>query len=84
MIVTDESLLRVDNHWAILAIGEQERDRGLKVANARLVTKAVGKQIKLDFGETPGDTELMKRLSTAYELAASEGVSAFINPPIGE
>jgi hypothetical protein len=80
MIVTDESLLRVDNHWAILAIGEQERDRGLKVANARLVSKAVGQQIKLNFNETPSDAELLKRLSMAYELAAIEGLSAFINP----
>ncbi len=80
MIVSDESLSRVDKHWAILAIGETERDHGLKVANARLVTKAVGQQIQFAFAETPDDAELLKRLAMAYEMAAIEGLSAFINP----
>ena len=50
MISTD-SLHAVDNHWAVLAVNEVERDRGLKVADARLVKGAVGRQMQLDFEE---------------------------------
>ncbi|MFX0197384.1 MAG: DEAD/DEAH box helicase [Candidatus Hodarchaeota archaeon] len=79
MIVNKDSLRRVDNHWAVLAVGETERDRGLKVANARLVKKAVGQQILIDFPEHPSDDALMGRLAMAYEMAAIEGLSAVLN-----
>ena len=65
MIVSNESLRKVDNHWAVLAIGDTERNRGLKVANARLVIKAVGQQIQFAFPETPSDSELLRRLAMA-------------------
>ncbi len=42
MNINDNSLQRVDSHWAVLAVGERERDRGLEVANTRLVKQAVG------------------------------------------
>jgi hypothetical protein len=41
MLVTTESLKRVDEHWAVLAVGQSKRDRGLRVADARLVQSAV-------------------------------------------
>lgn len=80
MTVTNESLLNVDNHWAVLAIGESERDRVLNVANARLVKSAVGGQMKIDFEEMPNDTRLMERLAMAYEVAAIEGLKVLLNP----
>lgn len=73
-------LEQVDDHWAVLAVGARERDRGLQVANARLVHRAVGKQMSLDFEERPSDGELLKRLAMAYEMAAIEGLPAFLNP----
>lgn len=66
MSLQRETIDRVDNHWAVLAIGSAERDRGLEVANARLVAKAVGRH-------------LLERLALAYEMAAIEGLPAFIN-----
>ena len=39
MIVKNEYLERVDNHWAVLAIGREERERALEIANAKLVKK---------------------------------------------
>jgi len=80
MMVTKESLQLVDDHWAVLAIGESERDRVLKVANARLVKSAVGRQMEIDFEEEPGDSKLMERLAMAYEVAAIEGLKVMLNP----
>lgn len=82
MNVTHASLQRVDTHWAVLAIGEAERDRGLTVTGARLVKKAVGQQIQIDFPENEGDDNLLRRLAMAYEMAAIEGLSAFLSPTL--
>jgi hypothetical protein len=48
MLVTTESLKRVDEHWAVLAVGQSKRDRGLRVADARLVQSAVQDQMEVD------------------------------------
>lgn len=74
-----ETITLVDNHWAVLAIGTAERDRGLEVANARLVAKAVGRQMRLSYEERPSDADLLRRLALAYEMAAIEGLPAFVN-----
>ncbi|RLC09196.1 MAG: DEAD/DEAH box helicase, partial [Deltaproteobacteria bacterium] len=82
-MIKEEHLQLVDNHWAVLALSEAERDRGLKVANARLVKKAVGRQIHIDFPENGSDDDLLRRLAMAYEMAAIEGLSAVLNPASG-
>lgn len=81
MNVTNETLARVDQHWCVLAIGAEERDRGLRVAAARLVDRAVGEQLRISFdGYRANDDDLLARLSLAYEMAAVEGLEAFLNP----
>lgn len=84
MNVNNNALQRVDAHWAVLAVGEAERDRGLAVANARLVKQAVGQQIHIDFPERNTDDDLLRRLAMAYEMAAIEGLRAFLNPVFDE
>lgn len=79
MSLHKEDLQLIDNHWAVLAVGAQERDRGLEFANARLVGKAVGRQVRLSFEERASDKELLSRLAMAYEMAAIEGLSAFLS-----
>jgi replicative superfamily II helicase len=78
--VTDQSLRRVDQHWAVMAMGDEQRDRGLEVACARLVRSAVGEQMTLGFDDGPPDTELLERLAMAYEIAAVEGLEAALHP----
>ena len=80
MNVNNNSLQQVDAHWAILAVGEAERNRGLEVANARLVKQAIGQQMDIDFPEQVTDDDLLRRLAMAYEMAAIEGLPAFLNP----
>jgi len=78
MSLSKEALDRVDAHWAVVAVGEQERDRGFEVADFRLVSRAVGRQMQLEFDPEPTDGALLDRLATAYELAAIEGLGAFL------
>jgi hypothetical protein len=80
MNVNNSSLQRVDTHWAVLAVGAAERDRGLEVAQVRLVKQAVGLQMRIDFSEQDADDDLWRRLAMAYEMAAIEGLGAFLNP----
>jgi replicative superfamily II helicase len=80
MLVTEEALLQVDSHWAVAAIGDAERDRGIEVAKAKLVRQATGHQLSLSFTDRATDESLIERLSLAYEIAASEGLDALLNP----
>ncbi|NQE05825.1 ATP-dependent DNA helicase [ANME-1 cluster archaeon GoMg1] len=81
MNITHNSLRHIDQHWAVLAVDKTARVRGLKMVNARLVKKALGQQIQFQFDEqTEYDEELLGRLALAYELAAIEGLDAFLNP----
>ena len=79
MSLRKEDMVRVDNHWAVLAVGVDERDRSLEVANARLVAKAVGRQMRLAFEERASDGDLLRRIAMAYEMAAIEGLPAFLS-----
>ena len=78
MSLLKEHLDQVDNHWSVLAIGSAERDRGLTLADARLVRKSIGRQMHLSTDAHPGDDDLLQRLAMAYEMAAIEGLSAFV------
>ena len=82
MLVTDATLQAVDTHWAVLAVGEDKRDRALEVAKARLVRSAVGRQLALDFHDRTDDTELLHRVALAYEMAAIEGLDSVIHPSV--
>jgi len=81
-MVTEASLHSVDNHWAVLAVGEGNRDRVLEVAKARLVRTAVGRLVSIDFEDHPGDSELLERVALAYEMAAIEGLDSILHPSV--
>ena len=84
MNVTAASLERIDKHWAVLAIGDEQIRNGSELANHLLVDKAVGDQIQFDFAFSESDYYLLDRISMAYELAAIEGLNDFLNPASGD
>ena len=73
-----EHLNAVDQHWAVLAVGEELRDQALDQAQQCLVTKSLGSLIQQD--ETICNEELLERMAIAYELAAIEGLDALLHP----
>ncbi len=80
MIITEDALNRLDQHWAILALGNKQVARALDVAAVRIMRSAVGRQMTIDFDETVTDKETVERAAMAYELAAIEGLDALLHP----
>jgi replicative superfamily II helicase len=80
MNVTTASLERINQHWAIQAIGEEQIKKASELANCLLVEKAVGVQIHFSFTFSLADHDLLDRVSMAYEMAAIEGLNDFLNP----
>jgi hypothetical protein len=80
MVVTDETLSRLDQHWAIASIDEASRHRAMEIGKNRLIFEAMGDQIAFDFRENAEDLELLDRTATAYELAAIDGLNALLHP----
>lgn len=80
MNVTTASLERINQHWAIQAIGEEQIKKASELANCLLVEKAVGVQIHFNFAFSLSDYELLDRVAMAYEIAAIEGMNDFLNP----
>lgn len=82
MILLQEHLEQLKEHWAVASVPEEERRRAHDVASARLVGDALSEQLRLDFAERSTDGELLERLSTAYEVAAVEGLDALLHPSL--
>jgi hypothetical protein len=80
LVITEDALKRVDQHWAIKAFGEEKRDRALEVAKVSLVRSAVGRQMTITFDDAATDIELVERAAMAYEIAAIEGLDAVLHP----
>lgn len=80
MLITEDALNRIAQHWAVKAVGEDNLNRANEIARIRLVRSAVGHQMKIDSEERDTDNELIKRVATAYELAVIEGLNSVLHP----
>jgi len=80
VVITEEALNRVEQHWAVKAVGDNSLARALEVAKVRVMRSAVGHQMTIAFDETPADNELVERAGLAYEIAAIEGLDALLHP----
>jgi len=78
MLVTNEALRNVDEHWAVRAINESRRERGEVVAKSRLVRSAVEQQMTIDFQDQPDDEHIITQLAMAYEVAAIEELDSVL------
>lgn len=84
MTLSATALEVLQSHWALSAIGEEERVRASELVNERLVRRAVGRQIDFAFDETETDETLLDRVALAYEMAAIEGLDALSRPAGGD
>jgi len=80
MNLRKEILERIESHWAVSAIPNEERARAKEIAKIRLVDFAIGRQLNLIAEELDAYNEgLLRRIALAYEMAAIEGMPAFIS-----
>lgn len=79
MTLSQEQLVTVDQHWAVLAVGEAARDQALRQAEACLVSNALGSLLGQS-DQDEFDLTLAERVAMAYELAAIEGLDACLHP----
>lgn len=80
MNITQQSLERLNTHWAIQAIGENEIKKVFNLANKLMVNNAVGEQIQFNFSFTQANYDLLERIAMAYELIAIENVDVLLSP----
>lgn len=80
MTIPLSAITALNNHWAVAALTEEVRLRAFDVAHARLVRRAVGNQITLEFEDRAEDVDLLGRASLAFEIAAVEGLHALLYP----
>lgn len=80
MNITQQSLEKLKNHWAIESIGEINIKDAFDLADKLTVEKAIGKQINFNFQFTPESYSLLERVAMAYELVAIEGLHALLSP----
>ena len=79
-MITHEALQKIDAHWAVLAVGDDElRQSILQFSKAKLVKNAIGEQLALRLDDSFDDEDALVRLAMAYEMAAIEGMHDFIN-----
>ncbi|MEZ5124921.1 MAG: DEAD/DEAH box helicase [Thermoleophilia bacterium] len=79
MTVKLGDLTAVDAHWAVVAFGEEERDRLLSLAEDLAVKDAVGRQMHLGCTLDSNDQRRTEMLAAAYEIAALEGLDALLD-----
>ncbi len=84
MTLSATAFAALQSHWALSAIGEEERERASELINKRLVRRAVGRQIDFAFEETETDEKLLDRVALAYEMAAIEGIDTLSRPAGGD
>lgn len=78
MTLSQEHLIQVDQHWAVQSLSEELRVQAIEMAELRLVDVALGNL--LEHPRVDIDNDLLERVSTAYELAAIEGIGALLHP----
>ena len=84
MTVTKTALEQIDHHWAVQAVGDDNRKRVFDVVHLHLVKAAYGSQLGINESASSEDLGLLERLATAYELAAIEGLRALLHPSTNE
>ncbi len=80
MVISEDALNRIDQHWAVKAFGDEPLARAWEVAKIRVMRAAVGHQMTITFDDAPTDNEIVERAAMAYEIGAIEGLDALLHP----
>ena len=79
-LLTDSDFNLLTSHWAVSAIKPNDLKRSTRLINERTAQSALEGQIKFDFAYKKSDDRLLERVALAYEIAATEGLDALVNP----
>jgi len=79
MNLKQEALDRLEAHWAVMSIPVDARQQAVQHAQMSLVQKAVGQQLHVPMMGSAHAEDLLKRVALAYEIAAIEGLPAFLS-----
>jgi replicative superfamily II helicase len=78
-MLNNEDLILLDNHWAVNSISSEKKEAINEIADKIMVTKSVGNQMHIELNLSEGNIKDMVALANAYELAAIEGIDAYIS-----
>lgn len=78
-MLKNEALGRLESHWAVSAIPEEERKECFKTIQKMRVQRAVSKCIGFNFKTKADWNENLLRIALAYEIPAIENISSFPN-----
>jgi hypothetical protein len=79
MTVTEETLERIEQHWAVQAVGEQARARATELATEKRLAAGVGRELGFSIATSSADDELLTRVALAFELGALDGIEALLS-----
>ena len=80
MSPSPKALNKLNDHWAIKAIGATGINRAMQIATQRQASGSTGTQINLAVTETEDDKSLLERAALAFESAAIEGLDELSRP----
>lgn len=84
MSLSSTAFDRLDAHWTVKAVPQGDLQRSDEIANYWLARRAGGGQIDLDFEESADDSDVMRRVSLAYQVAATVELDALTGESSGD
>jgi len=78
-MLNNNDLELLDLHWAVGSFSPEIRNTIAEIANEMMVEKSVGEQMNIELKFSDENMKNIKGLANAYELAAIEGIDAYIS-----
>lgn len=80
LVLKNEDLYRLEQHWAVSAIPKNVRDHCFSEIEKIIVQKSVGKQLGFNYVTSNQLKMQIRKIISAYEIAAIENIGSIINP----
>lgn len=79
LMIRNDDLNRLESHWAVVSIPEEERQACFHKIEEIHVKKSVGNSINFNFSIKDNWEESLQKMALAYEIPAIENISTFSN-----